>query len=84
MEIRNLSETDVPKIEGLVKELKKTNPAIQQRIFDEVDEPNDVLRRLNELEDKIDTILTKLKFIFGDCYLLEGRFISMTKGHQGG
>ena len=78
MEIRYLGENDVLKVEGLIKELKRENPAIKQRIFDEKDQPDDILRRLDELEDKIDTILTKIKFIFGDCYLLEGRFISMT------
>lgn len=84
MELRNLGQTNITKINGLVKELKKENPAIIQRVFDEKDEPDKIVRRLNELEIKLDTVLDKISFIFGDYFLLEGKFISLTKGLEGG
>jgi len=57
MEIRNLGENDVLKVDGLIKELKRENPAIKQRIFDEKDQLDDILRRLGDLENQMDCLI---------------------------
>jgi hypothetical protein len=42
-----------------------------------------VEERLKRVEDKVDTLLTRLDLIFGDQVLLQGRFVNIKDMHHG-
>lgn len=81
MEIRNLSDVNVEQIEGLIRELQQDNPAIRTRVFDQTKEQEDKLnQRLDDIEEKVDSLAAKIDHVFGDHFLLDGRFQSLTEG----
>lgn len=71
-QIENMLPQDVEAIQAEIMRLKEVNPDLKFKTFPMED--LDFAKRLTALEEKVDSILTKLNNIFGDYVLINGKF----------
>lgn len=78
MQIENLNDKDVEKLQDFVNVLKESNRAITSRVYPMVEEAPYKGSHQN-LIDRIDALEKKIDFIFGGCVLIDGKFVKVPK-----
>ena len=83
------------KVESLLGTMKLVNPQLNWQVFTDDAKPHpthhvvhpevseDTTQRLLRIEEKVDTLLTRLDLIFGDQVLVNGKFTNIINMHDG-
>lgn len=77
MEIKNLTEPNIQELQAKVDKLRKQNPDIISRTFScslPGSDHQQLLDRINDIENKIDALTRKIDLIFGGAVLIDGQF----------
>ena len=94
MIIQNLTPQQAGTVDNFLKELEKSNPGLSWTTFPMGAQPHpihhvvhpevtqDTTERLIRIEEKLDTMLTRLDLIFGDHALVDGRFVQIKHMHE--
>ena len=83
MEVRNLDDDNLNKLETFVKDIQKVNPDIQYEIFNQNAEGKPVEKtvhqRLDEMAEVLADLQIKIDSIFSNHVLIDGKFIDTKK-----
>jgi len=76
-EIKNLTEENVEDLEELFLEMQKRNPDLEYKFF-KLDKPKledkSAHEMLDEILDKVDTLIASINYIFDGNVLIDGSF----------
>ena len=83
MNIKNLTEEQANELDFQLGNMKRVNPSLWWAAYQQntnIPEPTEpeLLQRIGELENKIESLTMKLEHIFGNHLLFNGRFIDFT------
>jgi len=70
----NLTESNVEELKEKLEELKKVNPDLGYRFHPQKEDSDKERNYLLEIIDKLDAIDMKLNYIFGDHFLVDGKW----------
>ena len=79
--IRNMTEENVNQVDDFLNKLKVENPELKWKFFNHENESldkNDLVQRIESLEQKIDSLKSFIENIFDSHVLIKGKFIDVT------